>query len=771
MDLVDKIIELTDLFDDNVLTTADKISPPEPKQEVLDREAINEFMKRNPMAYGGRIPFADAGTVDPKNKVKKGQDLGEGIAQRLKYTNEKGENTIRYVTSGIKDDPIKEHKTFKEAKDYRKMLIKKYGEPGTALEEYKGKFNYKELSKDPDFVDFWKSKVDGKKLATRSGLFKGERSVEDSIKKVIKKYKLKPDDYENIFNKVVEETRISEAVRKGTKFGKGKKMLISNAIVGNLIETFNKSYKPNVGTVNVTDMEKLLKLPKGELIRLMSNIDKPYPKEALRFAKSDTVSRINKAATLKKILDKEGITYAKLGRGGGEGTGSAEYRFKLDPDKNKADKKFTKLLNSKTFKLTEKQSTKPTSTKQVITTLSKQSDEYKKFGYGRDRNAINNLTNALNNSMKAMSDKELYNFVNKNPKIKNLVTATFDARAGKIINIPLKNFTMDQIRTRAKFEVDHIRGRATVNFDPATKKILDGINIEYPKNLYIIPKAINNGVKKQVENFVENFPNQTKTIKNLDNYFKANKLTYFNRNTGQYGGYKPSNSALDMSQLGITKKKELEKLITGTYTDRGGVKRVITKDPQKTIATVNELSKVRGGPTLGMNLGFLKGFGEAIKATPTLAGGVALNTILGVDPTSAIDRASIAAETAFAPQLVKQAAKFGPVAERFFNLGLSPAMAARAARIASPIGLASLAAEGAYQAGKFTKKRIAELKAMSPEERAELRQKGEAFAFDPFQAAGGGIAKLAGDPSGAMLESMNPDSQGLRSLKKRVKTT
>ena len=42
--------------------------------------------------------------------------------------------------------------------------------------------------------------------------------------------------------------------------------------------------------------------------------------------------------------------------------------------------------------------------------------------------------------------------------------------------------------------------------------------------------------------------------------------------------------------------------------------------------------------------------------------------------------------------------------------------------------------------------------------------------IDPFQAAGGGIAKLAGDSSGAMLESMNPDSQGLRSSKKRVKT-
>ena len=40
---------------------------------------------------------------------------------------------------------------------------------------------------------------------------------------------------------------------------------------------------------------------------------------------------------------------------------------------------------------------------------------------------------------------------------------------------------------------------------------------------------------------------------------------------------------------------------------------------------------------------------------------------------------------------------------------------------------------------------------------------------NPFMAAGGGIAKEAGDPSGAMLESMNPDSQGLSGLLKRVK--
>ena len=152
---------------------------------------------------------------------------------------------------------------------------------------------------------------------------------------------------------------------------------------------------------------------------------------------------------------------------------------------------------------------------------------------------------------------------------------------------------------------------------------------------------------------------------------------------------------------------------------------------------------------------------------PTPAGAVALNLGFGVDPTSAIDRASIAAEAAFAPQLVKQAAKMGS-AQRFFNLGLTPAMAARVARIASPLGIASLGAEGLYQAGKFTKKRIGELRSMTPEQRQELRSEGARQAFDPFQAAGGGIAKEAGDRSGAPPEK-GPNSQGLPGLLKRVR--
>jgi hypothetical protein len=50
-----KIIEIMELFDEDEITTADKIDRPE---RALEREAIDDFMKRNPQADGGRTGFA-----------------------------------------------------------------------------------------------------------------------------------------------------------------------------------------------------------------------------------------------------------------------------------------------------------------------------------------------------------------------------------------------------------------------------------------------------------------------------------------------------------------------------------------------------------------------------------------------------------------------------------------------------------------------------------------------------------------------------------------
>lgn len=106
-----------------------------------------------------------------------------------------------------------------------------------------------------------------------------------------------------------------------------------------------------------------------------------------------------------------------------------------------------------------------------------------------------------------------------------------------------------------------------------------------------------------------------------------------------------------------------------------------------------------------------------IAGTPLGAG--ILTAGFGVDPTSAMDRSALAAEAAFAPALVKGAkqAATTPGMQRILNLGLSPKMAMRAARIASPLGIASLGGEALYQYGKFAKDEIEKLKNMDPDER------------------------------------------------------
>jgi hypothetical protein len=120
---------------------------------------------------------------------------------------------------------------------------------------------------------------------------------------------------------------------------------------------------------------------------------------------------------------------------------------------------------------------------------------------------------------------------------------------------------------------------------------------------------------------------------------------------------------------------------------------------------------------------------QALKILPTPLSTVGLIGAFGVDPESSLDRATLGAELAFAPELVKQSAKFGPTAQRILNLGLSPTMALRAARFASPVGIATLGAEGAYQFYQALEDEKARIAAMSPEERQMFEEEQTAAAY------------------------------------------
>ena len=104
-----------------------------------------------------------------------------------------------------------------------------------------------------------------------------------------------------------------------------------------------------------------------------------------------------------------------------------------------------------------------------------------------------------------------------------------------------------------------------------------------------------------------------------------------------------------------------------------------------------------------------------------------------------LDRGILGAELAGAKSLVKgtEAATKGisnnalrSGIQRALNLGMTPAMAMRVAKIANPIGIASLAGEGLYQVGKLGYEDQQRFNALSPKEQAAERAEQEKFAFD-----------------------------------------
>ena len=131
--------------------------------------------------------------------------------------------------------------------------------------------------------------------------------------------------------------------------------------------------------------------------------------------------------------------------------------------------------------------------------------------------------------------------------------------------------------------------------------------------------------------------------------------------------------------------------------------------------------------------------GKGINVGLGPTGILALNTALGVDPTQSIDRASLGLEAALAKPLVSGAVSvtdkiknpmLRKIAERATLAGMSPAMAMKVARIASPLGIASLAGEAVYNVGKLGYEDQKRFDALSPKEQAAERAEQEKFAFD-----------------------------------------
>ena len=142
--------------------------------------------------------------------------------------------------------------------------------------------------------------------------------------------------------------------------------------------------------------------------------------------------------------------------------------------------------------------------------------------------------------------------------------------------------------------------------------------------------------------------------------------------------------------------------------------------------------------TFGTKLG-RKALGTALNLGFGPTGMLGINAYLGLDPKSGVDRAVAASEAAFLPQTVKGVTSvtdkiktplIKKAVERATLAGMSPTMALRFARAASPVGIATLVGEGLYQLGKRGYNQYQQMQDMTEQEKSD-------FLIDQYESLGG----------------------------------
>ena len=266
-----------------------------------------------------------------------------------------------------------------------------------------------------------------------------------------------------------------------------------------------------------------------------------------------------------------------------------------------------------------------------------------------------------------------------------------------------------------------------------------GKNLRYPVNVNITPGQFNQAfIQNQVSRAFSRGVNPD-SINFLDEYLKEKNIRVKLPEVG-YLGAKPD-VAVDRKTGDFPRIiKTLEKMdapsqILNLFKNQDRMKKLDDLKGIESITTVDEIERPEKSKTRDMyknafkgERGFVstdllkdvgKGAGKLLTAAGTPLGVIGITAGFGIDPTSAVDRATLGAEAALAPSLVKGTNQLtkNALIRRLFNLGLSPQAAMRVARIASPLGIASLSGEALYQYGKFVKDELERIENMTPEER------------------------------------------------------
>ena len=708
-----------DLFDEGEVTTADKIDRP---QRALDREAIDDFMKRNPMAGGGMLvqpgfggtrqgykksvnkggrPIAKTGSSayirEVLGKLPKGgrfdaEALARDIIQKFPDSSKSfidkrdGSVSTSTIYKVLKNDKslsklnlkpyTQAEKTIIRAQNFIDNFIKENDRNPTVGEVKVGANidptylkNYKETGKITGMQD---TVFDAHKIAIDYILKNKNPSIKE-LQKLIGNAPVK--NAQTLLSNVY--LRTLEAMRNRAAGIKTPRSIYKDFSIENL-NTIKEKVRAVPGYKDIYSRQ---------IEDLVSEAYKGQDKKL-----KTALKKIGKFKKLNQDLQKLGVNlqldhplsydFVKKAKGGVD----PEELIRVKPIPDRVNL-FKSNLDNKLIEISD--------------TLKKQP---------ANKDALN-----LYQDIQSIAG-DLQIDVGKISKAGNIISA----QAAKVGDVPL----LPDVRKGAERQNAFREFVKNVSNDPRIQRL--GINLKELKNLAKLPKVDVAKYDAAVNKFIRK--SGTLALPFAAGYFGIKELST------------PATAA-----DGTETKSILPEVAAGT-------------------AAAGTLGTKTGRNIAGRIIG--GGLGPTGLGGLTLAGG-------GYDLSSPLDRFILSSEAAFAPELVKgtigatkgmKNRALQKVVQRALNLGMSVPTALKVARVAQPLGIMGGVIEGSIAAGKNISQEANRIADIKDSDLQQLEYENLIKNIKGF--AGGGILKQAGDRSGPPPES-GPMSQGLQGLMKR----
>jgi len=712
---------------------ASDIARPNPKPQVQEIDAINAFMRRNPInkAEGGRIGFKVPGLV--KGTTSKIQT--DEFQYPVKFLNRK--------TGNIETVYRKEPKP-QGAKRVSKM-VDTYK---TALDDFQKQVDdaiqSKDVSKLPkNFAQYLKDK--GLKSGTYFSLL--SRNQLPKIETDTSKIRL------NFANSLIKDANES------LKFTNAETLFKNAGFT-------SKEYKSLFATKQLSKLDKAIdKVDKAfnSLFNTQTN-----PKAVDLFNPVEKIAKLT-GLNNQKISNRLG----KLDIKNKSPELHRAFRLFSNPNFKKNIKtNFPDLTLSKFLSTPESFFADVAQAKSAAKRKGKLDIAAKKAGEGvADINKAQDEVVSLLNKFYKENPQELLG----NTKLRNLLDLTLED--GEIVKknkyVTDKDFLKLIKEKPGLFTIDHVD---EVQFEK--------LSTEFPIFKQLATYNTNSGLIKSIKAYVTKNQNSTDPvvqdkIKKQIAFLEDLKLRV-DTPTGRIGS-KEVLAAVDrkagtlpnflaqLKALNIKLPGKAKAAILGISGGLGATTLAAAGPIEETGSTAVDTAKTVGAATAGAaTVGTKPGrklLGKAFRTLGTRAASVPLagltiaeNIKKGENVADAVIDPLVGLELSFPGLFKENVAKItkNPTAQRILNLG-------RFARLTTPVGLGITAAGLGIDAAKFTRDRIRELQAMSPEQRQQLRAEQSALAFEGARDGG-----LIGKKSGPPPES-GPMSQGLPGLLKRVK--